>query len=120
MAPLCDPFTARAGWGPSPKRERDSRWDERVDVKADHWRFAMKHHIFISYPVAKQDLVENFAGRLRELGVEAWVYSLDKTLAEGIWEEIEAKIAQADLFLFVASQQSVDAKGQHRELVDRL
>jgi hypothetical protein len=60
--------------------------------------------------------VENLAGRLRDIGVEAWVYSIDRTLAEDAWQEIEDKIQRAELFIFVASRYSRDAKGQHREL----
>lgn len=84
---------------------------------------AMRHHAFICYPVQNQEIVENFAGRLREFGVEAWVYSIDRTLAEEVWKEIEEIIQRCELFIFVASNHSVDAKGQHRELqlaLDRL
>ena len=76
----------------------------------------MKHHVFISYPGPNEDIVENLAGRLRELGVAAWVYSTDKTLAEATWAEIEAKIHESEVFLFIASKSSRDAQGQHREL----
>lgn len=84
---------------------------------------AMKHQVFICYPVQNQDIVENFAGRLRESGVEAWVYSIDRTLATDVWSEIEEKIQRCELFIFVASKHTLDAKGQHRELqlaLDRL
>jgi len=83
----------------------------------------MTHHVFICYPAQNEDIVENLAGRLRELGVEAWVYSLGRTLAEDVWSEIETKIHSCQLFIFVASNYSLDAKGQHRELqiaLDRL
>jgi TIR domain len=76
----------------------------------------VKHQVFVSYPAPNEDIVENLAGRLRELGVAAWVYSIDKTLAEDSWAEIEAKIDESEVFLFVASKFSKDAKGQHREL----
>ena len=72
--------------------------------------------VFLSYPTANQDLVENFADRLLQYGVKAWVYSIDKTLSHGTWPEIEARIDEADLFVFVASEDSLDAEGQHREL----
>lgn len=77
---------------------------------------ASKHHAFICYPVQNQDIVENLAGRLRDIGVEAWVYSIDRTLAEEVWKEIEEKIRLCELFIFVASNFSIDAQGQHREL----
>ena len=76
----------------------------------------MKHHAFISYPIQNQEIVENLAGRLREVGVEAWVYSLDRTLAEDVWREIEDINKRCELFIFVASKHSRDAQGQHREL----
>lgn len=76
----------------------------------------MKHHIFLSYPIPDQYLVENFANHLERHGVKAWVYSLDRTLSSDIWCEIEAQINKAELFAFVASENSRDAKGQHKEL----
>ena len=76
----------------------------------------MQHSIFISYPTPNQDLVENFADHLLQNGVRAWVYSIDKTLSCETWREIEARIDQADLFAFIASEYSRDARGQHREL----
>lgn len=76
----------------------------------------MKHHVFICYPVQNEDLVENFAGRLREVGVEAWMFSLNRTLAEDLWWEIEEKIQCCELFIFIASSHSQNALGQHREV----
>ncbi|MBI4472471.1 MAG: toll/interleukin-1 receptor domain-containing protein [Acidobacteria bacterium] len=76
----------------------------------------MKHHIFLSHPQPDQDLIENLAARLLEVGIKAWVYSLDKTLSQDTWKEIEARIDQAELFAFAASVHSRDATGQHREL----
>ena len=46
----------------------------------------------------------------------AWVYSIDRTLAKDLWMEIEAKIQESEVFIFVASKFSKDAQGQHREL----
>ena len=76
----------------------------------------MKHQVFISYPSPNEDIVKNFASCLKEFGVTAWVYSTDKTLAEDLWVEIEAKILESEVFLFMASRFSQDAQGQHREL----
>jgi hypothetical protein len=76
----------------------------------------VKHQVFISYPDPNVVLVENLAGQLKDFGIAAWVFSINKTLAEGSWGEIEAKIHESEVFLFVASQFSKDAKGQHREL----
>ncbi len=77
---------------------------------------AIKHQVFICYPVQNQEIVENLAGCLRDIGVQAWVYSIDRTLAEKVWKEIEEKIRLCELFIFVASNFSIDAHGQHREL----
>ena len=76
----------------------------------------MTHHAFICHPKENEDIVENLAERLREHGIEAWVYSLDKTLAEAVWNEIESKIRDSQVFIFVASNYSRDATGQHREV----
>ena len=76
----------------------------------------MGHSIFISYATPDQDLVENFADHLLQNGIKAWIYSIDKTLSSDIWREIEACIDEAEFFAFVASENSRDADGQHREL----
>lgn len=76
----------------------------------------MKHQVFISYPSPNEDIVKNLASRLKEFGVSAWVYSIDKTLAKDLWTEIEAKIQESEVFIFVASKFSKNAEGQHREL----
>lgn len=76
----------------------------------------MVNHAFICHPSKDAALVENLAGRLGDLGIKAWVYSLDRTLSEGVWREIEQRIADCRLFIFVASKHSQDAQGQHREL----
>ena len=83
----------------------------------------MTYHAFICHPSQNTDIVENLAGRLRNLGIEAWVYSLDRTLAKDVWSEIEERIRDCQLFIFVASKHTLDAKGQHYELqlvIDRL
>lgn len=76
----------------------------------------MAYHAFICHPSKDAAIVENLAGRLRDLGVEAWVYSLDRTLSEGVWSEIEQRVTECQLFIFVGSNHSLDAQGQHREL----
>lgn len=83
----------------------------------------MTYHVFICHPSQNVDIVKNLASRLREFGIEAWVYSLDRTLAKDSWSEIEEKIRDSQLFIFIVSKHTFDAKGQHRELklaVDRL
>jgi len=81
------------------------------------------HQLFISYPSENEDIVRNLARHLREFGVKPWVYSIDKTLAEDTWQEIERNIQGCQVFIFVASEYSRDATGQHRELalaIDRV
>lgn len=73
-------------------------------------------HIFISYPDEEEDIVANLRSRLREHGVEAWAYSYDKTLAQEAWKEIEEKINQSHVMLFIASEYTETAEGQHQEL----
>src|SRR4030042_3499753 len=73
-------------------------------------------HIFISYPDEEEDIVGNLRGRLREYGVDAWAYSYDKTLAKEAWKEIEEKISQSQVMIFIASEFTEAADGQHKEL----
>ena len=74
-----------------------------------------RHQIFLSYATPDQDLVENFAARLLQYGVKAWVYSIDKTLSDATWGEIETRIDEAEVFAFAASVDSCGAHGQRRE-----
>ena len=76
----------------------------------------MQHQVFISYAAPDEELVENFADRLRQYGVKVWLYSTDKTLSTNIWKEIENKIHETKIFAFAASIHSRNAEGQHREL----
>jgi len=81
------------------------------------------HQLFISYPDENEDIVRNLARHLREFGVKPWVYSIDKTLAADSWQEIERNIQGCQVLIFVASEYSCDATGQHRELkkaIDRV
>lgn len=75
-----------------------------------------KHDIFISYAKENTDIVENLRGQFRIYGIKAWVYSKDSILTEEVWREIESKILESGLFLYVASQFSNSAAGQQREL----
>lgn len=76
----------------------------------------MKYNAFISYSGADIEIVENFKDHLGCYGVTAWVYSLDRTLAADAWEEIQAKIAESDLVIFIVSENTPNAEGQRREL----
>ena len=76
----------------------------------------MDHQIFLSYPAPDEDLVENFAEQLLGHGIKAWTYSIDKTLSYETWTEIKARIEEAEFFAFLASDNSRNAGGQHREL----
>lgn len=76
----------------------------------------MKYNTFISYAGADTDIVENLRDHLGRCGVTAWVYSLDRTLAADAWAEIEARITESDLVIFVVSENTPHAEGQRREL----
>jgi hypothetical protein len=76
----------------------------------------MKHNIFISYASNDTDIVENLRGRFNDIGVRAWVYSRDRTFGEEAWKEIEEKIINSDVVIFVVSQSTVNANGQQKEL----
>lgn len=75
-----------------------------------------KHDIFISYAKENTDIVENLRGQFRVYGIKAWVYSKDSIITEEVWREIESKILESGLFLYIASQSSNSAAGQQREL----
>lgn len=72
--------------------------------------------VFISFAGPDQDIVENLRGRLVDLGVEAWVYTVDRVLAKAMWEDIEAQLAAADFFVFAISGAFQQSEGQQREL----
>lgn len=74
------------------------------------------HDIFISYAKENTDIVENLRGQFRVYGIKAWVYSKDSTITAAAWREIESKILEAGLFLYIASPTSNNAVGQQREL----
>lgn len=76
----------------------------------------MSHQIFISYAGYDMDLIGNFQDRLKGYGVSAWVYSVDKTLSEETWKEIEAKIQLSSVMIFAVSAYTENAEGQKREL----
>ena len=76
----------------------------------------MTHQVFICHASQDKEIVENLADHLGRLGIQAWVYSLDRTLSDNAWAEIEQKIRDCGLFIFAASKDSPNAKGQHREL----
>jgi hypothetical protein len=76
----------------------------------------MEHDLFISYSDRDRDLIENFRTHLADLGVSAWVYSRDRTLAKDSWEEIKEKIKTTKYMIFACSKNTEDAIGQQREL----
>jgi len=73
-------------------------------------------HIFISYPEKDRDIVGSLRRRLKENGVDTWVYSHDKTLGKITWKEIKNKINKSRVIVFIASEYTKNAKGQHREI----
>ena len=60
----------------------------------------VKNKGLISYPTTNEEMVKNLAGRLKELGVAAWVFS-GQYLGGGFLAGIESKINESDVFLFV-------------------
>lgn len=76
----------------------------------------MKNKIFISYANNDQDLLNNLAGRLKELNIDVWIYSRNKTYGKNAWNEIKDKILISNIFIYAFSSNSVKAKGQKREL----
>ena len=76
----------------------------------------MEYHIFISYADPDTDLIENFKDHLKNNGIEAWVYSLDKTLAEDVWDEICKKMHSSRVIIFAISKYTTNAEGQKKEI----
>ncbi len=81
-----------------------------------HYKNSIEYHIFISYATPDTDLIENFKDHLKNNGIEAWVYSLDKTLAEDTWDEICEKMHSSRVIIFAISEYTVNAEGQKREI----
>jgi hypothetical protein len=73
-------------------------------------------NIFISYSDKQKDIAENFKARLIEYNIEAWLYSIDKTLAVNCWKEIKNVIESSRLIVFLISQDTLSSKGQMSEL----
>jgi hypothetical protein len=76
----------------------------------------VKHNIFISYANNELHIVENLRDQFEDIGIKAWVYSRDATLGEHMWKEITKKLTEVDMVIFVLSDDSATADGQHREL----
>ena len=85
-------------------------------LRDSNGKVIMKYQAFISYASADKDITENFQDRLSRLGVNAWMYSLNRTLAANTWEEIKTKLIDSDLIIFVVSKNTPTAEGQQREL----
>jgi TIR domain len=74
------------------------------------------HSIFISYPDHQREIVDSLRDCLSDLGIRAWVYSHDRTIARDAWDEIKEKIESCKMVIYVVSKESVGAEGQRREL----
>jgi len=86
------------------------RANERHEIKI------MDHQIFISYASPDIDIIENLKDHLKTHGINAWVYSRDKTIAEDMWDEIIIKISDSKVMIFSVSESTVNAEGQSEEL----
>ena len=76
----------------------------------------MNYEIFISYAGPDMDIIENFQDRLKGFGVTSWVYSIDATLSEDAWVEIEKQIHSCAVMIFAVSSYTDSAEGQKKEL----
>jgi hypothetical protein len=76
----------------------------------------MEYKIFISCASSDLGIVTNLRDHLNEHGITAWVYSVDRILAEDIWEEIERKLRASYAMIFAVSHDTVNSEGQKREL----
>jgi hypothetical protein len=74
------------------------------------------HEIFVSYPDPERDIVGSLRECLADLGVSAWVYTYDKTIAKDAWDEIKEKLFSAKMVVYVVAKSSKNANGQDKEL----
>jgi hypothetical protein len=77
---------------------------------------SMEHNIFISYSNNDVAIVENLRSEFRNFGVNSWVYSKDRSIGKETWDEIENKIRNADIVIFIVSESTANSPGQEREL----
>jgi len=77
----------------------------------------MRYNIFVSYPDNQVTIVQNLKGHIENLGVTMWMYATDRTLQADVWSEIEQRISESDLVLFIVSSETTIATGQQRELI---
>jgi|CXWL01.1.fsa_nt_gi hypothetical protein len=71
---------------------------------------------FISYPDALNELADLLRDELRQLGIEAWLFSRDRTTGTSTWSEIELQLKEARVVLFLVGTATASAAGQAREL----
>ena len=76
----------------------------------------MTDTLFICYPAPEENIAEKLRDELQDLGVPAWVYSIDRTAGRHNWEEIEVRIRTSRAVLVIVSDASVKSEGQRREL----
>lgn len=76
----------------------------------------MKYNIFISYANNEIHIVENLREKFQDIGINAWVYSRDSTLGKDMYEEIEEKLKECNVVIFVVSDSSPNANGQQKEI----
>lgn len=76
-----------------------------------------KDHLFVSYNTDDAcNLAESLRQHLLQFDIHAWVYSRDKTLGGDMWPEIEARLAQAEVVLWLQSTGTLSSRGQKEEL----
>ena len=76
----------------------------------------MKHNVFISYACNDKDIIENLREKFQDLDINAWVYSRDATLGNEMWSEIESKLRESSVIIFVISDNTPNASGQQKEI----
>jgi len=73
-------------------------------------------NLFISYASQDEGIVDSLRDYLKDRRVQVWMYSYDKTIGDDAWVEIKSRIQCCRVLLFVASNHTLNAEGQHREL----
>ncbi len=76
----------------------------------------MPESLFICYPEPELNLAEKLYEELCEVGVPAWIYSIDRTAGRRNWDEIEERIQNSRAVVVIVSAGSTASAGQQREL----
>lgn len=70
---------------------------------------------FLGYSDRDLQIASAIRTQLGQLGVHTWMYEYDKLLGDDVWEDIERNLRSSRVVLFLITDNTKAAKGQHRE-----